>query len=468
MAAEQIPTIETVVQSFLTDLASVRSNAVFTGIFIQAVEGITGQQYKEFTDARRDPENPTFLTGLNLAEYKHFLRLQSEHKRAQRGKHIATRGYMVSLVSQYDAFLSGLVRALFTLQPSLFNGSKRSMEVHEILNFTSIDELKDSIVDDEIESLLRESHIQQFAWLENKFGLQTLRKDLEIWPAFVEITQRRNLFVHSDGRVSKQYLKNCQEQGVSKLDGLAIGAQLEADISYVRRSADVFYEIAVKLSQVLWRKVQPRQIEQADLLLNEIAYTLLERKRYKLAVQILDFAFLTLKRHSNNEAKLRLLINRANAYRLSGNNQKCLDLISSEDWSATSLQFKLASTLLRGDIDRAVELMREMGANGEITKDSYRVWPLFEGARDDERFQKAFAEIFEEDLGAPPTTKEISEGQLEPQQKAPGLTGAFLLEFLDATDLDVADEFNITVKTNLEAALEAGSKSGVKSAAKLN
>jgi hypothetical protein len=64
-------------------------------MFIQAVEAMTRQQYKEFTDARRDPENPTVLSGLNLAEYKHFLRLQTEHNRAQRGKHIATRGYIV-------------------------------------------------------------------------------------------------------------------------------------------------------------------------------------------------------------------------------------------------------------------------------------------------------------------------------------------------------------------------------------
>jgi hypothetical protein len=110
-------------------------------------------------------------------------------------------------------------------------------------------------------------------------------------------------------------------------------------------------------------------------------------------------------------------------------------------------------------MDRVVKLMREIGPNGEITKDSYRIWPLFEGARDERRFQEAFAEIFGEELTTSPVAREILEGQVEPQQKSQELTGAFLLEFLDATELDLANEFGITVKANLEAAFGSESQS---------
>jgi hypothetical protein len=124
-----------------------------------------------------------------------------------RAAHITSRAFIVSLVSQYDVFLSALVRCLFIAQPGLIQSSKKTFEVSEILAFGSMQEAKDAIADEEIESLLRESHHEQFSWLERRFNIQTLRKDLRSWPNFVEITQRRNLFVHSDGRISKQYLK---------------------------------------------------------------------------------------------------------------------------------------------------------------------------------------------------------------------------------------------------------------------
>src|SRR2546423_10410038 len=45
-----------------------------------------------------------------------------------------------------------------------------------------------------------------------------LRKDLPIWPVFVEVTERRNLFAHCSGKVSAQYLTVCDNHGV-KFDG---------------------------------------------------------------------------------------------------------------------------------------------------------------------------------------------------------------------------------------------------------
>jgi hypothetical protein len=109
---------------------------------------------------------------------------------------------------------------------------------------------------------------------------------------------------------------------------------LEADGSYVRKSADTILEVAVKLSQVLWRKTLPNQIAEADESLVIISYDLLERKRYGLAIVLLDFAFDVVKRYSNTETRLRLLINRANAYRLSGNLSRCSELVGGEDWHA--------------------------------------------------------------------------------------------------------------------------------------
>jgi hypothetical protein len=128
-------------------------------------------------------------------------------------KHVLPRIFVVSLISEYDAFLSRLVLALFEGQPGLLNSIKREIPFNELIGFTSITEAKEYVLEKEIETLLRGSHTEQFDWLESKFSIK-LREGLAIWPAFIEITERRNLFVHTSGRVSSQYLAVCQKHGV--------------------------------------------------------------------------------------------------------------------------------------------------------------------------------------------------------------------------------------------------------------
>lgn len=392
---------QSVVESFLTDIASIRSTSVLFGTLTLGMQKVTRDQLRNFLEPyiQQNPEMKNLAVAAQ--EGRRFQRLKQEFDRADRGGHLVSRSFIVSLVSQYDAFLSALVSALYEMQPALMKNSKKTIEFCEVLTYGSIEELKTSVVDEEIEDLLRESHAKQFVWLENKFAINTLRKDLDIWPSFIEITERRNLFVHADGKVSKQYLKTCQEQGVPLPAGTAVGTQLIADMSYVRHSTDVFFEMAVKLTQVLWRKTKSSDIERADEGLNAICYRLLEKRRYKLAIKLLDFAFETVKRHSSNEWRLRLLVNRANAYRLIGDTKKSLELISSEDWSAYSPTFRLAASVLRGDISEAVQHMQAIGPTGTPDKDDYRNWPLFEGLRSNEEFAKAFEQIFGEELTVP-------------------------------------------------------------------
>lgn len=90
-----------------------------------------------------------------------------------------SRNYLVSYVSMYDSFLGKLVGELLLLKPELFNNSDREIKFKDLVDFNSLDDAKDYILEKEINSLLRKSHVEQFIWMENKFGLP-LTKGLEI------------------------------------------------------------------------------------------------------------------------------------------------------------------------------------------------------------------------------------------------------------------------------------------------
>jgi hypothetical protein len=148
----------------------------------------------------------------------------------------------------------------------ILNGSDRTITFPELVAFDSIESARNHVVEKEVESILRESHADQFDWLEKKFKLP-LRKDLSIWSDFIEVTERRNLFVHSGGQVSGQYLKVCQSHKfdtgkTSKGDVLAVSPD------YFSKAYGIVFEIGVKLAHVLWRKLMPEERKRADQNMN--------------------------------------------------------------------------------------------------------------------------------------------------------------------------------------------------------
>ena len=182
--------------------------------------------------------------------------LERRLDRVHAAQRAVPQSFLAALVGRFDALVGGLVRELFRLQPDALNCSEREFTFAQLVKFDSIDAARKYVVEKEIETLLRKSHSEQFEWLEKKFDIQ-LRKDLPVWSAFVEITERRSLFVHTDGVASAQYISNCQLENVPLPPETKVGSRLWANQDYFRRAQNVLGEIGVKLSQVLWRKVAP-------------------------------------------------------------------------------------------------------------------------------------------------------------------------------------------------------------------
>jgi hypothetical protein len=277
------------------------------------------------------------------------------------------------------------------------------------LEFTSIAEARECILEKEVESVIRKSHAEQFQWMENKFAVP-LRKDLDSWPKFIELTERRNLFVHTGGIVSSQYLKVCQEHGVVFSTTPTIGNELGLAPAYFKEAVDIVFEIGVKLAHVLWRKLKPDEIKEADKNLNSIAYEPLLEENYKLAKVLFDFAAVTLKKYANDEARRVFVVNRALAYKWGGEDDKGRKIIEAEDWSATGGKFSLAEAVILENYPAALKIMRGIGKNQEeVPNVAYREWPLFKEFRKTIEFQQTFQEI----VGEPLTKLEEKETCIE-------------------------------------------------------
>jgi hypothetical protein len=308
--------------------------------------------------------------------------------------------FLCSLIHKYDAYLGRLLRVAFSVKPEILAASEKTLTYTDLADFTSLTAARESLIEKEVESVIRDSHIDHFNWMENRFGLP-LRKELDVWATFVEITERRNLFVHCDGIVSSQYLKVCKKQGVQLESDLKVGDQLEVDIAYFSKAFDCMLEIGIKLGHVLWRKLQPDDIGSADKALQNTGYELLVEKRFELAKMILRFATETLKNVSSDQIRRTNLINLCTAYKFSGNQQSCIKLLDSEDWTACAPEFQLAVAVHKDSFAEASAIMEVIGKNGAVSREQYSTWPLFKTFRQSKEFLSSYRKLFGENFVVP-------------------------------------------------------------------
>lgn len=324
----------------------------------------------------------------HLQKVRQLGRINTQYRTA---KELLPRTFLVSFVSTYDAFLGSLVRALFEAKPEVLNSSGKQLTYKELVAFENLETARTFVVDTEVESLLRKSHSEQFDWLESTFSIK-LREGLDSWPTFIELTERRNLFVHCHGKASTQYLKVCKDHKADTT-GVALGATLDARHQYLVNAYKCLYEIGVKLSQVLWRKIKPDELEAADNALISTTFELLVLEKYDIAARLLSFAT-KLPRHSSEVTKRIFLVNLAQSYKFTDQQEKCLSALSTIDWSACSDNFSVCVAALKDDFIKAAEAMHRIGAAGAIKQHEYIDWPIFKEFRKSREFSDAYTKIF--------------------------------------------------------------------------
>lgn len=301
---------------------------------------------------------------------------------------------VVSLVSVYDAYLGRLLKNIFTIKPEILNGCSRQITFAELMEFGSIDSARDHIIEKEIECILRDNHTTQIEWIGSRLG--TTLTDLPSWKYFIELTERRNLLVHADGVISKQYIEACRRVGYELPADAIAGAKLSVSPKYFSKACQTIAEIGIKLNQVIWRKLLPRELKQAEDSFINVTFDLLSDEDYSLAELLLNFSKEPAFKKLNAESTLYLKINLAISLKGQDKEEECKKIISEIDFSALSDKFKLASAVLLDDFESAVQIMKKIGNNGEIGKTEYKEWPLFKWLRRKEEFKEAYEEIFNE------------------------------------------------------------------------
>ena len=388
------------IEVFIDHMESLFQTSPTVNLILRFFEFASSKKIEDFIKDKGFKEKDEDGNEVTKIEYSHLNKWMDLNKKQQNSSlaySIIQRNFIVSFVSQFDAYIGSLIRKMFLIKPELLNSSEKNLSFSKLSEFQSISEAQEFIIEKEIETVLRDNHSNQFKWFESKLGIP-LTKDLPSWKDFIEVTERRNLFVHSNGIVSSQYLSVCEKHQVEVDKQISTGYKLSVDDSYIIQAYSCLFEIGVKLSQVIWRKLLPNDLEDADSNLNDIIYKLLRSKEYDLAIKLSEFATGILKKYSSQEFKLVFEVNKAQSYKWADKEESCIKMMKGMDWSAASDKFKLAKAVLIDDYKEAYKLMIKIGDDeDELPKEGYQEWPLFTKIREEDEFMKIFKKIYKED-----------------------------------------------------------------------
>lgn len=306
------------------------------------------------------------------------------------------RSLIVTAVSVYDVLLSKLIEEFFEVQKDAIKLIKQDITFDELSTFSSIEDARHHLIWREIDNLLRQSHLEHLRWIESKTNLTKLSSNNKFLKDFIEVTERRNLFVHNDGIVNKYYLKNCQDAGIDTLHLKEMDV-LDCNEKYFNKAFDSLTIFGILLGHSIWRKTCPLEIDDANTELFDLIVRIISDKKYDTAITILDY-FKTNIKQFDDEAKLLLDLNIAQCYKWQKKQEQCNLILKEKNWMAYSNRYKLAFYVLIDDFDNAAEVIKNLSSSDKLGITSIREWPIFQKAIKNDKIKAACKEKFGEEI----------------------------------------------------------------------
>ncbi len=325
-----------------------------------------------------------------IGKYKEIKRSMKKIRTTKSVSPIIPRFYIMGLVSHFDYFIYQIAKSTIKLKPDIVFNKDSIINYVDLASFTDISEAKNHVVEKEIEKLLRDSHEEQLKWFASKLGMK-IEPRKELFNNFIELCERRNLFAHTGGRISKSYADKAKKLGYRK-EEIKIGEIIETDQKYFKNAVDTLIEMAFQLLAVIWNKIDATSGEEISKSLINITYNLILEEKYQLAIRLIEFVLDNKSIGMDQSTRSYHVINCANAVKLAGRNdyKKLLDTI---DWSASTENFLICRSAILDEVDTVIELMPIVFKTEKMSANDFREWPIFKAMSKEKLFLDKFKEL---------------------------------------------------------------------------
>lgn len=257
---------------------------------------------------------------------------------------------LISIIIEFENIMSQLFKLVIMRYPSAYLTETR-ISYAEVIKSQNIDEIKDAIITGQIDCIMRESIFDWLKILERKHKV-SISLENEYVKNFIEAYLRRNIIVHNNGKINKEYIKGMKK--INKDITEEVGRQLICTKEYIDKiiDASIYFVIYIMNQMLLIFKEENENFTNSIL---NIGFEKIKKEEYNLAREI----YRLLKDNASIDQQTRVysLINYWQTYKWDNAYGEIEKEVNEFDISAFEDLIKLAIYALKEDYERIKDIL---------------------------------------------------------------------------------------------------------------
>jgi len=299
----------------------------------------------------KDNEEKTNKNKVKIYDHSHLRKIIEFKQHNQAALSILHESSVQQLVNAWEKLIADILNWYYQHNQDKITDT-HSLSYNKILQFSNLDEAKQSVIDSEVKNFLKKTTNEQLQFLNKTFNInfQSIFQDTDL---LNEIIFTRHLIVHYGGIATTEYINKLKKLNNGTIDLPDPGNKVVLEPSYIVSSWGKIYVAGTMLIHLIAKKSLPDLHKSYDNFLNNSAYQNIQKKQLGSAIKLLEYATGT--HISDTKLLWTVKLNLAQAYKWNGEEDKCNEILDSSEWDVANVLFELCVSSLRNNPDIFVQ-----------------------------------------------------------------------------------------------------------------
>jgi hypothetical protein len=385
---EDKPSVEKILKSFKDNLFGVK---LYFDKFGDKAENEDVEQVKENSDYLEKclkelgvdlnlPDEEKKKLEISEDKFAQFTKkLRKQPKISMKNFEILSSSSFLMLNNYFEYLLADLLTYFYSKFKDSIKTKELKVSLNEINEYDSIEELENSLILKEVETMLVELSFDSLLDHFNRKLKVELEKDIVDWDKIIELRERRHIIVHNGSLVNKKYITRSKNPF-----NLKVGDKVTIDKEYFKSAFDEIKLAGLILCYNCWGNWDKENLDDAvyEMLMDSFDALLINNSEfcYRLTRYIENIDPRT---EDQEDYLLRAKFNQCISLKQLGKKSELKKELSKIKVGTSTPIFKLAHATLSDKSDKTIlELIKQTKAIKDIDLDDYNEWPLFSFLRD--------------------------------------------------------------------------------------
>lgn len=306
---------------------------------------------------------------------------------------VLSNGTFIMFNNYFESLIKNILTFYYVKNIKSLNNKEFKVSLKEINEHDTIEELNKFLVYREVEKMLFEKSFDELLkHFESELKIN-LERDIIDWDFINEMRERRHIIVHNSSKINKKYIVKSKNPY-----NYEIGDVVTIDKEYFEKC---YHECLLSAAIMVYNCMKKWDKDNLHLfaaIISKHSYNFLKVGKFYYVEKLFNFC-----KKSEGKSKIEdqalffnVKINYCISLKKKGNDNELKKALSALSIGNKSIEYKIAHKILSDNHIDLVKYMKKAITIGEIKKENYFDWPLFDFIKADIGLNEEILNLFAE------------------------------------------------------------------------